>query len=143
VLLNEIGLFRFNDNPGHIAEQTASSEGKGSKYYAGVYAVVTELLAQGKAGGTLGILKARPAFMPRERAKLESLSPPAYLSQQAPVLVAAFARLEADLKRAKSALLHSTEAAYEAEAKRGRDDLVAFVLSAEEVRKAVLAHRAP
>jgi len=77
--------------------------------HVGVYAVVTDVVKQVKAGG---LLEAPPDFMSHERAALDALSPPDYLTLKHLLLVREFDQIGTDLQSAKSALAANDRARY-------------------------------
>jgi len=141
VALNAVGVFRFSDDAGQIAKVTfRGSTDPGTQYYAGVYAVFTELGRYIRAGG---LLQAPAAALPSEEATLQSLRPPAYVSSAHAELVREFATFVRDIQEGRAAQTRGDQAAVQALDLRTRPDFTTLVATEERIRLAVVAHASP
>jgi hypothetical protein len=140
VALDEIGLFPFTDNPGRIAAKSGgSAAGSDVAYYDNVFAVLTDIANQVKAGG---LLRAPSDYLQRKRESVERLNPPSYLAPQQAALLREFRQLEADLRVAIAANARRDTAKLDALGRKGERDILAMLHTGEAIRSAVVeSHR--
>jgi hypothetical protein len=139
VALNEIGLFPYTENPGRIlANSGGSAAGPGVAYYDSLYAVMTDIAKQVRAGG---LLSAPPSFMRHERESVERLSPPSSVASQQSAFLQHFVHVEALLNDARAAVANRDSARVEADGREANADLQAMAHAGEEVRATLVAAR--